>query len=53
MPTCLNPIWEFDFNKRMSAVLSGSYYIRNTRYTYYNNVHAETFEVKMGVAYHF
>ncbi|GAB6976990.1 hypothetical protein JCM15124A_18970 [Prevotella falsenii] len=49
----LNPIWEFDFNKRMSVVLSGSYYIRNTRYAYYNNVHAETFEVKMGVAYHF
>lgn len=49
----LNPIWEFDFNKRMSAVLSGSYYIRNTRYAYYNNVHAETFEVKMGIAYHF
>ena len=49
----LNPIWEFDFNKRMSIMLAGSYYIRNTRYYEYKKVHAETFEVNLGLTYHF
>ena len=49
----LKPIWEFDLNKRMSAMISSSYYIRNTRYYYHKKVHAETFEVKLGIAYHF
>ena len=49
----INPIWEFDFNKRMSVMLSGSYYIRNTRYYAYKKVHAETFEVNFGLTYHF
>ena len=49
----VNPITEFDFNNRLSFVLSGSYYLRRTHYKYYDDVKASTFEVRGGLTYHF
>lgn len=48
-----NPIWELDFHGALSAVFSGSYYVRNTHYTYHDDVRAKTFELKLGLTYHF
>ncbi len=47
----LNPMFRFNIKGNLAAELSGSYFLRNTRYKYHNNVHANTFEFKLGVAY--
>src|SRR5574344_14824 len=49
----VNPIWEIDFRGALSGVLSGSYYVRNTHYKYYSDVLAKTFELRIGLTYHF
>ena len=48
----MNPIWEFDLRGALSAVLSGSYYVRNTHYTYHDDVQAKTFEIRIGLTCH-
>lgn len=49
----VNPIWEIDFHGPVSAVVSSSYYVRNTRYAYHDDVHARTFELRVGLTFHF
>lgn len=49
----INPIWELDFRGRLSATVMSSYYLRHTRYKYHDNVRAHTFEVRVGLTYHF
>ncbi|MGI6223266.1 MAG: DUF3943 domain-containing protein [Prevotella sp.] len=49
----ITPIWEFDFKGPLSASASTSYFFRHTRYSYHPNVIAKTFEVKVGLTYHF
>lgn len=49
----LNPIWESDLRGPLSFLASGSYFIRNTRYAYHDKVRANTFEVRIGLTYHF
>ena len=48
----INPITVFDIDKNWSIELSGSYYSRRTHYKYYDNVKANTFEVRLGLAVH-
>ena len=55
----INPIFEFHVAKQWSINLSGAYYWRRTHYNYYydkdlvlqqnSNVHARTFETKIGL----
>jgi hypothetical protein len=49
----LNPIWELDLKGSLSAVLSGTYYVRDTYYKYHDNVYAKTYEIRFGLTYHF
>ena len=49
----INPLWEFDFKGPLSALASGSMFYRSTHYKYYNDVKAKTFEVRIGLTYHF
>ena len=48
----LNPMTEFDVGSRLSLVLSGSYFVRNTHYRYYPDVRARTFDVRAGLTWH-
>ena len=48
----VNPMAVFDIAKNWSIELSGSYYRRRTHYKYYDNVKADTFEVRLGLAVH-
>ena len=48
----INPITVFDIAKNWSIELSGSYYSRRTHYKYYEDVKANTFEVRLGFAVH-
>ena len=48
----INPITVFDIAKNWSIELSGSYYVRHTHYKYYEDVKANTFEVRLGMAVH-
>lgn len=49
----INPLWEFDFRGPLSVVASGSYFVRNTHYRYHDDVKAQTFEMRLGLTYHF
>ena len=49
----VNPIIEMDLNRNWSLNFSGSYFVRNTYYKYYDNVEAKTFETKVGMTCHF
>ena len=49
----INPMWEFDFRGRLSAVLSASYFLRRTHYSYYPDVEARTFDIRAGLTFHF
>lgn len=51
--TVVNPIWEFDFHGPLSMQLSGNYFYRHTHYVYHKDVDAKTFELRLGVVYHF
>ena len=44
----INPILEMHLARQWSITLSGAYYSRRTYYKYYNTVHANTFETKLG-----
>ena len=46
-------MWEFDFRGPLSASAATSYFFRHTRYSYHPDVRAKTFEVKLGLTYHF
>ncbi len=48
----LSPMWEFDLRGPISVSWSASYFIRQTRYAYHANVHARTFETRLGLAWH-
>ena len=48
----INPITELDIARNWSIVLSGSYYARRTHYKYYNDVKANTFEIRLGATVH-
>ncbi len=48
----LNPIIEIDLGKNWGVMLNGSYFVRRTHYKYYDDVKANTFEIKAGLSYH-
>ena len=48
----INPIAEFDIARNWSIALSGAYYSRHTRYKYFDDVKANTFEVRLGATVH-
>ena len=48
----VNPMTEFDIHRNWSIVISGSYYARSTRYKYYDDVRANTFELRLGATVH-
>lgn len=48
----INPITVFDIAHNWSIELSGSYYSRRTHYKYYDDVKANTFEVRLGLSVH-
>ena len=45
----VNPILEMHLARQWSITLSGAYYSRRTHYNYYDKVHANTFETKLGL----
>ncbi|MGI6242383.1 MAG: DUF3943 domain-containing protein [Prevotella sp.] len=49
----INPTFMFHLNNNLGIELSGNYYGRYTRYKYYDNVRAQTFEVRGGLLYRF
>lgn len=49
----LNPAFCFNLKGGMAVALSGSYFIRKTRYSYHNDVQANTFEIKAGLVCQF
>ena len=48
----INPITEFDIARNWSITLSGTYYVRNTHYSYRNDVQCNTFEFRLGATVH-
>ena len=48
----VNPVTEFDMARNWSITLSGAYYSRRTHYKYFNDVKANTFEVRLGATVH-
>ena len=48
----INPITELDIARNWSIVFSSSYYARRTHYKYYNDVQANTFEIRLGATVH-
>ncbi len=49
----INPIVEVDLKSGWSIQSAVSYYLRATHYKYYDNVRANTFEARIGLACHF
>ncbi len=49
----LNPMFVFQLKSGVGIEFSGSYFIRQTRYKYYEDVRAKTFEVRLGLKYGF
>ncbi len=45
----INPVLEMHLARQWSISLSGAYYSRRTFYKYYDTVHANTFETKLGL----
>ena len=45
----INPVMEMHLARQWSLTLSGAYYLRRTYYKYYDKVHANTFETKLGL----
>ena len=45
----INPVMEMHLARQWSITLSGAYYSRRTYYKYYDKVHANTFETKLGL----
>jgi len=48
----INPIIETDLKNGWSVQFSSSYFARDTRYKYYDNVKTKTFEVRLGLTRH-
>lgn len=48
----INPVTEFDIVKNLSINLSGAYYSRRTHYSHYDDVKANTFELRLGATLH-
>ena len=48
----VNPVTEFDIARNWSIMLTGSYFARRTHYRYFDNVRANTFEVRLGATIH-
>lgn len=47
----ITPKFRFDIKGGLAAELSGSYFVRATRYKYHPDVRSNTFEFKLGLAY--
>lgn len=47
----INPILGIHLKDNINVEMSGSYFIRNTRYKCYDTVRANTFEIRLGLAY--
>lgn len=45
----INPVMEMHLARQWSITFSGAYYSRRTYYKYYDKVHANTFETKLGL----
>lgn len=45
----VNPVMEMHLTRQWSITLSAAYYERRTHYKYYDTVHANTFETKLGL----
>lgn len=45
----INPVLELHLTKQWGIIVQGSYFHRRTYYKYHDNVHANTFETKLGV----
>lgn len=45
----VNPAFEIHLARQWSITLAGAYYSRRTYYKYYDTVHADTFETKIGL----
>ena len=45
----INPVLELHLARQWSVTLAGTYYSRHTYYKYYDMVHANTFETKIGI----
>lgn len=49
----LNPVFIFHIKNNFGIELSSSYYARNTRYKYYDDVRVQTFEIRAGLVCRF
>lgn len=49
----LNTYFLFRLNEHLGIELGGKFFLRNTEYKYYKNVHAQTFDLKLGLTYEF
>lgn len=47
----VSPRFNIYLKKNLSIEAGASYYMRDTRYKYHTNVHAQTFEVRLGLRY--
>lgn len=47
----VNPRLQIYLKRNWSIDLSAAYYMRDTHYKYHDNVHSETFEVRLGLVY--
>ena len=45
----INPVLEIHLTKQWGIIVQGSYFIRHTNYKYHDNMHASTFETKIGL----
>lgn len=49
----LNTYLLFRLNEHLGMELGGKFFLRNTEYKYHDNVHAQTFDLKLGLTYEF
>lgn len=49
----INPMFLIQLKHNWGLELAGSFYVRKTRYAYYDNVGVRTFELKTGLVYRF
>lgn len=53
MLTVLNPVIGLNITKKLQANIEASYYIRQTHYSFYEDVNFRTFETRLGLTYRF
>jgi len=51
--TVINPVIDINLTNKFKICAEASYYIRNTHYTYHENVDFRTFETRLGLSYQF